>query len=161
MEVAAKRVVSIHYKVTDSQGNPVDATPPDSPMSYLHGAHNVIPGVERALEGKQAGDHVTANIEAAQGYGERNPELMQRIPAKRLKGAGKLQRGMRLRVNTSQGERQVTIVKVGRFTVDIDGNHPLAGLDLIFEIDVADVREATDEELQHGHAHGPGGHHHG
>ena len=160
MEVAAKTVVSMHYKVSDPSGRQIDASAPDAPMSYLHGAHNVIPGIERALLGKKAGDHVEATVSPAEGYGERNPDLVQRVPAKRLKGAGKLQPGMQLRVNTQQGQRQVTVLKVGRFTVDVDGNHPLAGLELRFEIDVVDVREATEEELQHGHAHGPGGHQH-
>jgi len=129
-------------------------------MTYLHGHNNILPALEKAFEGKQAGEQFQATLSPAEAYGERKEESIQRIPIKHLATKGKLQAGMAVKVNTDQGMRDVVVVKVGRFNVDVDTNHPLAGKTITFDINIEDVREAEAEELAHGHVHGVGGHHH-
>ena len=160
MDIQAQRVASFHYQLSDSDGEPIEQSPDGQPMHYLHGANNIIPGLEKAMEGRSAGDEFEATIEPADAYGEYNPGNVHRIPLKRLQGAGQLQPGQMLQLQTEQGPMQVQVKKVGKFNVDVDANHPLAGQTLTFRIEVADVREATPEELEHGHAHGPGAHQH-
>ena len=146
MNIAKDSVVQFNYNLKDDQGNDIETTTGGEPMAYLHGHGNIIPGLEQALEGK--------------AVGERKENAQQRIPLKHLQGARKWKPGMMAVVETEQGYRQVTVVKVGKFNADVDTNHPLAGKTLVFDIDVVDVREATAEEKAHGHAHGVGGHHH-
>ena len=154
------KVVQFHYVLTDDSGVQIEDSRHGEPMAYLHGHDNIIPGLEKALAGHQAGDQFSATIPPAEGYGEREEGMTQRISAKYLKHAGKLRPGMAVTVNTDNGPRAVTIIKVGLKTVDVDGNHPLAGKTLTFAIEITDIRDATEEEISHGHAHGPGGHHH-
>lgn len=157
--IARDKVVTFHYELRNAAGELIEKSDGE-PMAYLHGASNIIPGLEKALEGHAPGDTVEVTVPPEEGYGLRQPNAIQRISAKYLKHAGKLRPGMQVSVNTDQGPRMVTVVKVGLKTVDVDGNHPLAGETLSFRVEIVDVRDATDEEKAHGHAHGPGGHHH-
>ena len=157
MNIEDKKVVSFHYTLCDEHGEQLESSREGDPMTYLHGAGNIIPGLEKALVGKVAGDQFEVNVEPAEAYGERNENGIQRIPAKHFKQAGRLEPGRMVVLQTRQGPRQVRVVKVGRFNVDIDTNHPMAGLSLTFDVEVTDVRDATAEEVKHGHVHGPGG----
>lgn len=157
MIVADKKVVSFHYTLSNAQGEELESTRERLPMSYLHGAHNIIPGLEKALVGKEAGDRFQVTIEPAAAYGERKPDNIQRIPAKHFRDPKQLQPGQPVSIRTRRGPMQASVVKVGRFNVDVDVNHPLAGQTLTFDVEVTAVRDATAEEISHGHVHGPGG----
>ena len=157
MNIEDKKVVSFHYTLRDEHGEQLESSREGDPMTYLHGAGNIIPGLEKAMAGKVAGDQFEASVEPAEAYGERDENGVQRIPAKHFKQAGRLEPGQMVVLQTRQGPRQVKVVKVGRFNVDIDTNHPMAGLSLTFDVEVTDVRDATAEEVTHGHVHGPGG----
>jgi FKBP-type peptidyl-prolyl cis-trans isomerase SlyD len=161
MQIAQDAVVSIHYTLTDDAGKTIDSSAGGEPLAYLHGNGNLILGLERALEGKQAGDSVNVKIAPAEGYGEYDKALVQRVPRRSLKGINNIYVGMQLQAQSDQGARSVTVTQVAGDMVTIDGNHPLAGQNLNFDVKIADVRAATEEELAHGHVHGPGGHHHG
>ena len=154
------KVVSFHYTLKNADGEQMETSREQDPMSYLHGANNIIVGLEKAMEGHEVGDEFVATIEPEEAYGVRNENNVQRIPMKRLKGIGKVSVGQVLNLQTNKGQVQVTVLKVGRFNVDVDGNHPLAGQHLTFEVEVTGVRDASEEELQHRHVHGPGGHQH-
>jgi FKBP-type peptidyl-prolyl cis-trans isomerase SlyD len=160
MNIENKKVVSFHYTLSNAQGEQIESSREREPMVYLHGAGSIIPGLEKAMAGKKAGDSFEVRVEPVDAYGERKENGIQRIPAKHFKHAERLQVGQPVILQTQQGQVQVTVVKVGRFNIDVDRNHPLAGQTLTFDVEVTDVREATDEELAHGHAHGPGGAHH-
>ena len=157
MNIEKKKVVTFHYTLSDEQGEQLESSRESDPMTYLHGVGNIIPGLEKALAGKAAGDRFEVNVEPAEAYGERNENGIQRIPAKHFKQVGRLKPGQVVVMQTREGPRQLTVVKVGRFNVDVDTNHPMAGLSLTFEVEVTDVRDATDEEISHGHVHGKGG----
>ena len=160
MNIGAKTVASFHYTLTDEQGNELETSRGGEPTAYLHGANNIIPGLERALAGHAAGDELEVEVQPQDGYGLRNAERVQRVPTKHLIFKGKLRPGMAVQLNTSEGPRPVTVAKVGRHSADIDTNHPLAGKVLNFAIEITGVRAASDEEIAHGHAHGVGGHQH-
>lgn len=160
MQITQNAVVLIHYTLTDDTGKTIDSSAGAEPLAYLHGKGNLIPGLERALEGKQAGDAISVKVSPAEAYGEYDKELVQSLPRDVLKGIENVHVGMQLQAQSDQGARAVTVTAVGEDTVTIDGNHPLAGQNLNFDVKVTDVRAATDEELVHGHVHGPGGHHH-
>jgi len=157
MNIEDKKVVTFHYTLSDEHGEQLESSREGDPMTYLHGVGNIIPGLEKAMVGKAAGDRFEVNVEPAEAYGERNESGIQRIPAKHFKQAGRLKPGQVVVMQTKQGPRQLTVVKVGRFNVDVDTNHPMAGLSLTFDVEVTDVRDATDEEISHGHVHGKGG----
>jgi FKBP-type peptidyl-prolyl cis-trans isomerase SlyD len=160
MSIAQDQVVSIHYTLRDDTGEVIDSSGHGEPLSYLHGRGNLIPGLERELTGRNAGDRLQVKIPPADGYGEYDRELVQQVPRRALKGIRDLKVGMRLQAQTADGARAVTVTHLAGDMVTLDGNHPLAGKNLNFEVEVAAVRAATDEELAHGHVHGPGGHHH-
>ena len=160
MRVEDKKVVTIDYTLRDPQGTIIDSSEGNEPMPYLHGASNIIPGLEKQLTGKQAGDSVMAIIEPNEGYGPRSDEAVQEVPRKQFPPNIDIQPGMQFQANTPQGPRLVTIVGVTDETVKVDANHPLAGVTLHFDVKIVGVRDATPEEIQHGHVHGPGGHHH-
>lgn len=160
MQITKDKVVQFHYTIKDESGEQVDTSTTGDPMAYLHGHNNMIVGVENALEGKASGDKFSVTVEPKDGYGERQEDAIQRIPTKHLQGAKVWKPGMVAVVHTEQGARQVTVVKTGRFMVTCDLNPPLAGKTLDFDIEVVDVRDATEEEISHGHAHGVGGHQH-
>ena len=160
MNIGPKSVATFHYTLRDESGEELETSRSGEPSAYLHGANNVIPGLEKAMEGHAAGDVFSATLAPEDAYGETDPERQQRVPAKHLVFKGKLKPGMVVQLNTSDGRVPVTVVKAGRHSADIDTNHPLAGQTLTFDIEVIDVRAASEEEIAHGHAHGPGGHQH-
>ena len=158
--IADDKVVSFHYKLSAGDGSVNESSEGNAPVVYLHGRNAIVPGLETQLAGKKSGDKFTATVEPEQGYGQRNEEAVQRVPLKHLATRGPIQVGQLVVVNTRDGGRQARVLKVGHFNVDLDLNHPLAGKTLTFDIEVVDVRDATKEELAHGHAHGPEGHGH-
>lgn len=160
MQIENGAVVSFHYTLSDPDGNAIEDNRDGDPAVYLHGASNIVPKLEQAFAGKQTGDSFELVLEAADAYGELKADSIERVPAKYLKHAGKLSPGKVVQLHTEDGATLVTVVKVGKFSVDVDTNHPLAGRTLKYAIDIADVRPATAEEQEHGHAHGVGGHHH-
>jgi FKBP-type peptidyl-prolyl cis-trans isomerase SlyD len=160
MQIDNGSVVSFHYTLSDADGKVLETSRDDHPTEYLHGASNILPKLEQAFAGKQTGDRFQVQLTPEEGYGERRADAVERVPAKYLKHAGKLQPGQAVRLNTKDGPMLVTVVKVGKFSVDVDSNHPLAGLHLGYDIEITDVRVATEEEKEHGHAHGVGGHNH-
>jgi FKBP-type peptidyl-prolyl cis-trans isomerase SlyD len=153
-------VVSFHYTLRDDAGSVNESSEGGSPVVYLHGRHSIVPGLESELTGKKSGDQLTAVVPPEKGYGPRNENAVQRVPLKHLATRGPIAPGQVVVVNTSEGGRQARVLKVGHFNVDLDLNHPLAGKTLTFDIEIVDVRAATEEELAHGHAHGPHGHGH-
>ena len=157
--IGKNSVVSVNYKLTDDSGKVLDSSDGSKPMVYLHGAGNIIPGLEKALAGKGEGDALKVRIEPADAYGERRPANLQRVSAKHFQNPKSLRPGQIVGLQTRQGPVQVTVVKVGRFNVDVDANHPLAGETLTFDVEVTAIRDATAEEKSHGHVHGPGGVH--
>ncbi|MFT4810533.1 MAG: FKBP-type peptidyl-prolyl cis-trans isomerase SlyD [Paraglaciecola sp.] len=163
MQISKGTVVQFHYRIKDLDGKELESNFGAQAVAYLHGYNNMMPGVEKSLDSMSRGDLLEAELEAAETYGEIQADSEQRIPVKHLLSAEKKPKwkaGMTAVVNSEQGQREVTIIKVGKFMVTIDTNHPLAGKTLQFELQVEDVRAATDEEIKHGHAHGAGGHHH-
>jgi FKBP-type peptidyl-prolyl cis-trans isomerase SlyD len=158
--IADDTVVTFHYKLRDAEDSFTESSDGANPVVYLHGRNNIVPGLETEMVGKKSGDKFTATVAPAQGYGERNPDAVQRVPVKHLATRGPYVVGQRVAVQTRDGLRQGQVVKVGHFNVDLDLNHPLAGKTLVFDIEIVDVRDATGEELAHGHAHGPEGHGH-
>lgn len=160
MNITNDCVASFHYTLTDSSGKTLDSSEGHEPLSYLHGAGNIIPGLESALLGKIAGDKLNVAVPAAQAYGLRDDGLIQELPSSMFSGIDKIEVGMEFHAETEHGMQVVTVTKVEGDTVTIDGNHPLAGVDLNFAVEITEVRSATEDELHHGHAHGAGGHHH-
>jgi FKBP-type peptidyl-prolyl cis-trans isomerase SlyD len=160
MTIAQDSVVTIHYTLKDDAGEVIDSSVSAEPLAYLHGHGNLVPGLERELEGKKAGDKLNVTVSPADGYGEYDKELVQKVPRRALQGIPDVREGMRLQAQTPEGPRTVVITNIIGDMVTLDANHPLAGKSLNFEIEVTDVRAATEEELSHGHVHGPGDHHH-
>ena len=159
MTIKKDSVVTFNYTLKDDDGTVIDSSSADEPLAYLHGHGNLVPGLERELEGKAAPDKLSVKVTPADGYGEYSRELIQKVPRRALKGIAKITVGMRLHAQTEQGPRPVTVTAVTGDMITLDGNHPLAGKNLNFDIEILDVRDATAEELEHGHVHGPGGHH--
>jgi FKBP-type peptidyl-prolyl cis-trans isomerase SlyD len=160
MNESAARVVTFHYTVREAGGKDIQSSRGGEPMAVLLGAGNLIPGVDAALAGMAVGESRTVEIPPEQGYGHRDEALIQRVPRKHFDRVPNLAPGMQLMANGAGGPQVVTVVKVGLSAVDVDLNHPLAGKTLEFDLEVTDSREATAEEIAHGHAHGPGGHAH-
>ena len=161
MQVSNGKVVSIDYTLTGPAGRVIDQSKQGQPLVYVQGAGNIIPGLEREMEAKQKGDQFKTTIAAADAYGERNEQLQQAVPRSNFQGIEKIEPGMQFQARGPGGQSTiVTVTKVENDEVTIDANHPLAGVPLTFEVTVVEVRDATEEEKQHGHAHGPGGHHH-
>jgi FKBP-type peptidyl-prolyl cis-trans isomerase SlyD len=159
MKIEKDRVVSFHYSVAEQGKESLETSEGREPLMILVGHGNIIPGLEKAMEGHQAGDKFSAEVTAAEAYGEVQPGMIQRVPKKYFKGS-KLAPGMQVVLQTKFGPRPVTVQKVGMSVVDVDLNHPMAGKDLKFDIEIVDVREAQAEEIDHGHVHGDGGHQH-
>lgn len=157
MTVEDKKVVSFHYTLSGEDGEQMESSREGQPMTYLHGASNIIPGLEKAMVGKQAGDEFQVTVLPAEAYGEHKPGNVQRISAKHFGDTRRLSPGQLVSLQTKQGPIQAVVVKIGRFNVDVDVNHPLAGKTLTFDVEITDIRDATEEEIQHGHVHGPGG----
>ncbi len=147
-------VVSMHYKLTDDDANVLDSSEGSEPLAYLHGAGNIIPGLEKALVGKVAGDSLQVRIEPAEAYGEIRPELIETVDIAAFQGVDSVEPGMAFEAQAPDGSVQRIVVKaVEGNDVTIDANHPLAGVTLNFDIEIVGVREATEEEITHGHVH--------
>ena len=160
MQIADKMVVTIDYTLKDDNGTVLDSST-EGNFAYLHGAHNIIPGLENALSGKSAGDEVEVSVSPAEGYGERNDSMIQSVPRDMFDSEQEIQVGMQFHAQSPEGDMiVVTVTDVADDDITVDGNHPLAGVNLNFGVKVVDVREASQEEIEHGHVHGPGGHQH-
>jgi FKBP-type peptidyl-prolyl cis-trans isomerase SlyD len=155
MVISKNKVASIHYTLRDNEGTIIDSSEGRDPLQYLHGAGNLIPGMEEGLEGKSQGEKLDLKIEPEKGYGEKDENLIQAVPRSAF-GDQEVKPGMRF--STNQGG-VVTVTDIGPDTITVDGNHPLAGVPLNFAVEIMEVRNATDEEISHGHVHGAGGHH--
>jgi len=160
MQIADKTVVSIHYTLTNADGETLDSSVGQDPLVYLHGANNIIAGLEAALLGKAVGDSLQVSVEPSEGYGELREELVQEVDRSAFQGVDDIDVGMQFMAQTPWGEQPVTVVKVEGDNITLDGNHPLAGQVLNFDVEVMEIRAASAEEMDHGHVHGAGGHHH-
>jgi FKBP-type peptidyl-prolyl cis-trans isomerase SlyD len=160
MQIADEMAVLIHYKVANEAGEVLDSSDGDEPLAYIHGQGDIVPGLEQALLGKSAGDHVRVTVEASQGYGERDESKVQVVERDSFEDDADLQPGMRFQAESDDGDVIVTVTSVDDTQVTIDANHPLAGQRLNFEVEIVSVRLCTAEELSHGHVHGPDDHHH-
>lgn len=161
MKISEESVVSMHYTLKNDAGDILDSSSGGEPLVYLHGAGNIIPGLESALTGKGKGDKLDVTVAPADAYGERDERLVQRIPKDQFPDPNRIQAGMRFQINGPNGPMILTVMEVTGTEVVVDGNPELAGQTLHFAVEITDVRKATQEELDHGHVHGPGGHHHG
>jgi FKBP-type peptidyl-prolyl cis-trans isomerase SlyD len=159
VHIEAKKAVSIDYTLKNDAGQVIDSSKGGAPLTYLHGASNIVPGLERALEGKSVGDTIDVSVPPDQGYGMRDERLIRNVAVRRLPNR-KAEAGMQLQVQTEHGPQVLTIKGVRGDYATVDANHPLAGMTLHFQVTVTEIRDATEEELSHGHVHGPQGHDH-
>ena len=156
MKIQTNSAVSFHYSLTDDEGKTLDSSSGGEPLAYLHGAGNIIPGLEKALEGKSVGDTLVVPVSAEEGYGEVQQELIQEVPKTAFQGVDAIEVGMQFEAQTSQGGAvPVTVTAVTDDMVTVDGNHPLAGVNLNFDVSIEAVREATEEEITQGHIQDP------
>ncbi len=160
MQIATNTVVTIDYTLKDDDQSVLDTSQGQEPLSYIHGIGNLIPGLEKALAGKSEGDRVQVTISPDDAYGERDEDLLQAIPRERFERANEIEVGMQFHTQSEEGMQVVTVVDVDGDNITIDGNHPLAGKTLHFDVQIVGVREASAEEISHGHVHGAGGHQH-
>jgi FKBP-type peptidyl-prolyl cis-trans isomerase SlyD len=160
MQIADDRVVLIHYTLTNDAGETIDSSAGRDPLAYLHGRGNLISGLESKLAGRVAGDKLKVRIPPGEGYGHVDPALTQTVPRSAFPKDAELSVGMRFQTQSDRGSQVVVVNEVSDESVSVDGNHPLAGQHLNFAVEITEVREASDEELSHGHVHGAGGHHH-
>ncbi|AMD01746.1 peptidylprolyl isomerase [Halomonas sp. M5N1S17] len=157
MQIAQNSVVAFHYTLTNDAGEVLDSSEGREPLTYLHGAGNIIPGLEKGLEGRESGEKLNVTVAPEEGYGEVQPQLVQEVPRDAFQGVEAVEPGMQFQAQTQGGPLMVTVTKIEGDTVTVDGNHPLAGQKLNFDVEIADVREASQEEIEHGHVHGEGG----
>ncbi len=161
MQISKGKVVTIDYTLTDDAGNVIDSSDGRDALVYLHGADNIIPGLENALEGKKSGDELKVTVPAKDAYGEHDAERIATVPRDMFGEEDEIVVGAQYHAADPDGQPVVvTVVEVTEGSVTVDGNHPLAGQQLNFAVKIKEIRDATDEEQTHGHAHGPGGHHH-
>jgi len=162
MKAEKNKVVTFHYHLTDETGAKVDSSHDRAePLTILFGHGQIIPGLEQAMDGREPGDKFDVSVPPEQGYGERREDFTQRVPKKYFRDADHLKPGDATVLSVQGGGyRQVVVLKVGSSVVDVDLNHPMAGKTLKFDVEITDVRDATPEEIEHGHVHGEGGHHH-
>ena len=159
MQVADNTAVSIHYTLTNDEGEVLDSSIGDDALVFLQGSGNIISGLEKAMVGKVAGDKFNVRIAAEEAYGELMDDMIQVISRDMFEGVDDIEVGMQFHADVSFGTGVVTVVSIDEENVTIDGNHPLAGVALTFDVEVIDVRAATEEEATHGHIHGAGCHH--
>ncbi len=160
MKIEKDKVVIFHYALTDGEGTAIESSFEREPLAILHGHGNVIPGIETALADRVSGDRFQVTVPPEEAYGPRRDNWTQRVPKKYFRDAERLRAGEQTVLHTAEGPRMVTVAKIGQTVIDVDLNHPMAGKTLNFDIQIVDVRDASSEELAHGHVHGPGGHHH-
>ncbi len=160
MQIVNERVVLFDYVLRDESGQTLDSSDGREPLAYLHGSGMIIPGLEREMEGKKAGDEFVVQVIPEDAYGIRDEALLQEVPRSQFADADDIEVGMQFEIDAEEGPSIITVVNVEEDTITVDGNHQLAGMNLTFSIVIRDVREASEEELEHGHAHGPGGSHH-
>lgn len=160
MTITKNKVVIMHYTLKNDDGTVIDSSEGREPLAYLHGASNIVIGLENGLEGKSAGDKLSVVVAASEGYGEYSEDLKQEVPLAQFDDQSQVQAGAQFHAQTPQGVVVATVLSVDNENAVIDMNHALAGQTLNFDIEIVEVRDATKEELQHGHAHAPGGHHH-
>ncbi|MBT1452326.1 peptidylprolyl isomerase [Glaciecola sp. XM2] len=156
MQIADNLVVTLHYTVKTAEGEAIDSSIDKEPISFIQGTKYMIAGLEDELYGKEKGNTFEVTIAPDKAYGERHDQLVQQVPVSMFEGMD-VEVGMSFRATTDEGEQSVTIIDKDDEHVTVDGNHPLSGLTLVFDVSVEDIREATAEELEHGHVHGPGG----
>ncbi len=160
MQIAERTVALFNYTLTNAAGEVIDSSEGRAPLAYLHGVGNIVPGLEKEMTGKSVGDKFNVVVQPEEGYGMPNPIMIQVVPKAAFQGVDTLEVGMEFQAQTPQGPMSVVISKIDNDEVTVDGNHPLAGQTLHFAIEVMEVRDASLEELAHGHVHGAGGHHH-
>jgi FKBP-type peptidyl-prolyl cis-trans isomerase SlyD len=160
MQIKENSVVSFHYTLTGKDGQVIDSSEGNQPLTYLHGVGQIVPGLENALLGKLAGDKMDVEVSAEEGYGEHHEFMVQQVPREAFQGVDDIEPGMQFQAQTPQGAMTVTVTAADETTVTVDGNHPLAGQPLFFAVEIVSVRDASEEEVTHGHVHGEGGHHH-
>ena len=160
MKIETNKVVTIDYTLKNAAGQIIDSSEGDEPLAYLHGNGNLVPGLEKALEGLSAGDAIQVVVPPAEGYGERDEAKVGEAPLSAFEDVGEIKPGMQFEAEGPEGSEMVTVISVADDVITLDGNHPLAGETLHFDVTVREIREATEEELEHGHAHGPEGHGH-
>lgn len=154
MNIAKNHVVTMHYTLKDDSGATLDSSAGGEPLVYIHGLGHIIPGLEGKIEGKTKGDKLQAVIEPKDAYGERVDEMVNSMPKSEFPDSEDLAEGMQFQVDTDKGPLVLTVVEVKGDEVVLDGNHPLAGYTLHFDVEIVDIREATEDELAHGHVHG-------
>jgi FKBP-type peptidyl-prolyl cis-trans isomerase SlyD len=157
MSITENKVALIHYTLKNDDGATLDSSEGQEPLAYLHGHQNLVPGLEKELEGKAVGDKLSVTVPAEEGYGEKDPQLIQELSRDMFGGVDDIEVGMEFHAQTQNGNQVVEVIDVAEDTITIDGNHPLAGMNLNFEVEVTEIRDATEEELQHGHVHAEGG----
>lgn len=153
MQISENKVVTIHYTLTNVDGEVLDSSAGEAPLAYLHGAGNIVAGLEDALEGKVVGDKLDVTVAPEDGYGEKHDEMVQKVPVDNFAGVDKVEVGMQFMAQVPWGEQPVEVIKVEDDGITLDGNHPLAGETLQFAVEVVDIREASEEEIEHGHVH--------
>ncbi len=160
MHIGDQKVVTLHYTLTDNEGKVIDQSE-DGSFAYLQGAGNIIPGLENALAGKSAGEELSVNVSPEEAYGVRDESMLQQVPKNMFEDTGQIAIGTQFHAQGPNGEMLVvTVIEVQEEHVVVDGNHPLAGVELNFDVKIIEVRDASEEEVEHGHVHGPEGHHH-
>ncbi len=157
MTITKDSAVFFNYTLKDDQGNVLDQSPEGQPLAYLHGHDNIIPGLEKQLEGKSAGEKLTAVVEPAEAYGEYQEQAVQEVPRENFQGVDNIEVGMQFQSQAGDQVMLVTVKEVTDDIVKVDANHPLAGKQLTFDVEIAEVRSATEDEISHGHIHGAGG----
>lgn len=156
MKISKDTVVSMHYTLTDNNGTTLDSSEGREPLTYLQGHQNIIPGLESEMEGKEVGAKFIAKIPPSEAYGELNQDLIQKVPKSNFPNPEELQPGMQFQTQTEMGPMVLTVKEIADSEVTVDGNHPLAGVELNFEVEITNVRAATQDEISHGHVHGEG-----
>jgi len=157
MQIADHKAVKIHYTLTGQDDSVIDSSREGDPLDYIHGLGVLVPGLETVLQGKEAGDRIVVTVPPKEGYGERSDELLQKIERSMFEFDGDIEVGMRFQAETDHGVDLVEVTAVDEKYINIDANHPLAGATLNFDVEIVEVRDATEEEVAHGHVHGDGG----
>lgn len=160
MNVTKEHVVSINYTLKNDEGQVMDQSTDGNPLVYLHGIGQIIPGLEKALEGKTTGDKLNVTIPPEEAYGPKNDQMIQTVPKSEFQDADTIEVGVQFQADTEVGPMIFTVIEVKDNEFVLDGNHPLAGMTLHFEVEVSEIRAASKEEIEHGHVHGQGGHDH-